>query len=298
MNSDISTASDTAVAGDEEQAPATPKSTREAIVRSTGSGYTLVRHAFVQKHQGRKRGSTLGRLVRERKRRELILYLLVLTAWEGQEGRSPWSAAVWLRALEVKPAPNLTWSRSSLSETWTELVRLKMIERSRQQRRSRITPRREDRKGVYVRPDGKTVAERYFNLPGEFWTDLWFDRLGLAGIAVLLILLKETNKEPEVHLTHADTAQWYGISESTAKKGYKELVDAGLVTFRDDHRRANFSETGLTTVRYYSLTGPFSTDARADARALARRERSRRLRSAKASSTTRANRVTPERRSS
>jgi hypothetical protein len=144
----------------------------------------------------------------------------------------------------LKPEPNLTWSRSSLSETWTELVRLKLIRRSREHRRSRITPRREERKGEYTRPDGKTLAEQYFTLPGEFWTNLSFDRLSLAGVAVLLILLKETNKTAEIHLTHAPTAEWYGFAESTAKKGHQELVDHDLVEVRDEHRRANYAENG------------------------------------------------------
>jgi hypothetical protein len=99
MNSDTMTAAAPLPEGDEERTPATPESTREAIVRSTGSRYVPVRHVFVQKHEGAKRGATLGKLVRERKRRELILYLLVLTAWDAEDRRSPWPAAVWLRAL-------------------------------------------------------------------------------------------------------------------------------------------------------------------------------------------------------
>jgi len=224
---------------DTDRSPATPESTRDAIVRATGSGYTPVRHVFVQKHEGKTRGSTLGRLVKQRKRRELILYLLILAVWDAEARRSPWPSAVWLRALTVHPSPSLTWSRSSLSETWTTLVKLKLITRRREFRRSRIGPRREDRKDAYVRPDGKTVAERYFTLPGEFWTGLWFDRLSLAAVAVLLIMLKETNKDAEVHLTYAETASWYGVSESTAKKGNHELVKAGLLNFRDELRRSN-----------------------------------------------------------
>ncbi len=282
MESDTAPASEGASVNDDERLPATPESTRDAIVRGTGSGYVPVRHVFVQKHEGKSRASTLGKLVQQRKRRELILYLLVLTTWDPEQRRSPWPAKVWLRALEVKPQPNHTWSRSSLSETWTELVRLKLVKRTREHRRSRITPRREDRKGgEYTRPDGKTLGERYFVLPGEFWTGLWFDRLSLAGMAVLLILLKETNKTAEIHLTHAETAHWYGISESTAKKGYQELVDHDLVEIRDEFRRANYAENGLTTVRHYSLKGAFSTDARASARAVAAKERSRRLRNRK-----------------
>lgn len=282
MNSDITRASDPEPADEADRSAATPESTREAIIRSTGSGYAPVRHVFVQKHEGKSRASTLGRLVKERKRRELILYLLVLTAWDADQRRSPWPAAVWLRALTVRQTPNLTWSRSSLSETWTSLVKLKLITRRRELRRSRITPRREDRKDVYLRPDGQSTENLYFTLPGEFWTNLWFDRLSLAGVAVLLILLKETNREAEFHLTYAETASWYGVSETTAKKGYKELVAMGLADYRDDVRRSNYTEDGLTTKRYYRLLGAFSTQARADVREQAAKERMRRRRKSKA----------------
>jgi len=282
MSSDTTKGGGSDPTGEDERSPATPESTREALVRATGGGYLPVRRVFVQKHDGANRGSTLGRLVRQRKRRELILYLLVLTRWSAED-RAAWPADVWLRALEVNVQPQLTWSRSSLSEAWTELVRLKLVNRRRERRLSKITPRREDRKTGYERPDGKAQADQYFTLPGEFWTERWFDRLSLAGIAVLLILLKETNKNDEVQLTHAETALWYGISESTAKKGYGELDGAGLVNVRSEYRMGNFSATGLVEERFYSLTGPFSTDARRASRAVAAKEMTARRRRAKKS---------------
>jgi hypothetical protein len=265
----------------EKPPPAGPDDTREAIVKSTGSGYVPVRHRFVQKHDGKNRASTLGKLVRGRKRRELLLYLLVLTAWDDAK-RSAWPAEVWLRALRVEDRPHLTWSRSTLSETWTELVRLKLVKRNREHRRSRITPKREDGKGEYTRPDGVREEDHYFTLPGVFWTELWFDRLSLPAIAVLLILLKETNKDKdEINLTYAETALWYGIGETSAKKGYQELKSEGLVDVRDEYRPSAYTEDGLTVKRFYRLTGEFSTKQRAAAREVADKERKKRLRQTK-----------------
>jgi hypothetical protein len=220
------------------------------------------------------------------------LYLLVLTAWDDAK-RSAWPAAVWQRALTVGNDPQLTWSRSTLSESWTELVKLKLIKRSREHRRSRITPKREDRKGEYTRPDGGRLDDHYFTLPGAFWTERWFDRLSLPAIAVHLILLKETNKATEVDLTYAATARWYGISESSAKKGYQELKRQGLVDERDELRRSDYTEDGLTVRRYYRLTGVFSTEERAAAREAAAKERRKRLRKAKSRPITKASTVVP-----
>ncbi|GAA4397899.1 hypothetical protein GCM10023153_22320 [Ornithinibacter aureus] len=281
MTSDISTDLESEEALDPDAVKATPESTRDSIVKATGSGYTPVRHILVQKYSGRNRASTLGKLVRERKHRELILYLLVLTAWD-DGARPAWPAAVWLRALTVSSKPNMTWSRSSLSETWTALVELKLVKRNRERRRSRITPRNESRRGVYDRPDGKTTANHYLVLPGAFWADLWFDRLSLAGVAVLLILLKETGKDEEVHMTYGEAASWYGFSESTAKKGFQELVAVGLAETRDTYKRADYAEDGYSVERWYWLTGDFSTAARESARKDAARARRMRARKVKA----------------
>lgn len=269
--------------GSEDDLPqATPESTRASIVLHTGGGYTRVRHSFVQKYEGKNRSSTLGKLVKEKRRRALVLYLLVLTTYS-DELHPVWAASVWLRALEVRDKPNLTWSRSTLSETWSELVRLKLVARRREHRRSRITPLREDRKkGAYTRPDGNVPADYYLLLPGAFWTERWFDRLSLPALAVLLVLLKETGKSEEVHLTHAETARWYGFSETTAKKGYQELEAAGLVAFRDEWKKDDYAEFGRTRVRYYRLESPFSTAERTAARAEADKERRRRARRARA----------------
>lgn len=277
------TTTETVSGADAEAVRSTPETTRATIVRSTGSGYTPVRHSFVQKFEAKKksRASTLAKLVRLRKRRELILYLLALTCWD-PEGKYPaWPAAVWLRALDAGPKATMTWSRSSLSESWTGLVGLKLVTRHRERRRSRITPRAETGKAAYVRPDGKRTEDHYLVLPGVFWTDLWFDRLSLAGVAVLLILLKETGKNEEVHLTHAETAAWYGISDSTAKKGYQELLDYGLATKRDEYIQADYAEDGVTVRRHYSLTGDFSTTAREKARKRAAAARAKRMRAAR-----------------
>jgi len=275
MNSDTIDGLGSPPTPEDEANRSTPDSARESLVRATGGGYTPVRRVFVQKHEkAADRSSTLGRLVRHRKRRELILYLMVLTRWD----RPAWRSEAWLRALTLGKDATMTWSRTSLSETWTELVNLELVDRRRERRLSKITPRREDGKEKYERPDGGLVVDQYFSLPGEFWTEKLFDRLSLAGVAVLLILLRETNKKDEVPLTHAQTAEYYGISASTAKKGYAELAAASLLSVRSEWRRDDNSATGLAEKRWYSLTGAFSTHSREAARKAARKESAARRR--------------------
>lgn len=261
---------------------ASSQETREAIVRSSGSGYTVVRHVLVQRHEGDDRTSTLARFIRTRKHRALVLYLLLLTAWD--KDRPPFAANVWRRALEVDDGTT-TWSPSSVSQAWSDLVAMNLVDRRRERRRAKLTPRREDGEAEYSRPNGETTIDRYFVLPGEFWTDRWFDQLSLPALCVLLIILKETNdKQHEIHLTYEQTARWYGVSAKSAQKGYKELAAVGLATVRRAVVKDAFAPEGLTFHYYYSLTGAFSTQSRSRARRAAKKAATSRQRKTAAAS--------------
>lgn len=243
---------------------ASPDLAREEMVRFTGRGYTDIRHVFVQKHSGTDRSSTLARLLRNKKRRALILYLMLLTLWDPKRG--PHRSEVWLRLLDVTGG-TMTWSPSSLSEAWTHLADVGLIERKRVKRMAHVVPQREDARKAYERPDGKKRIDRYFQLPGAFWTDKWFDALSMPALCMLLIILKETNdNNAEIHLTHEQVEEWYGISASSAAAGFAELEAAGLVSVRRDQVKAGLSTKGYTWHLYYSLNGDFSTAARAEAR--------------------------------
>lgn len=239
------------------------------MVARTGSGYTRVRHVLVQRHSGADRSSTLAKFLKNRKHRALILYLLLLTGWE--PARKPHRSEVWLRALQVDQGKR-TWSKSSVSQAWSDLVSMELVERTRENRLARVIPRREDANGEYFHPDGKTPINYYFHLPGEFWTEDYFDSLSLPALFVLLIILKETNEKAEVHLTYEQTADWYGMSPSSAKKGYLELRAAGLLNVREESETAPLATHGVTQHFYYSLSGPFSTKSREAARKKAKAE--------------------------
>ena len=242
---------------------ATADDTREAFVRRTRRGYTSVRHVFVQKHSGPDRPSTLARFCRNRKKRALVLYLLLLTVWQ-QDG-SPFRSEVWLRGLNVDGG-KVTWSKSSLSTAWSSLVDMGMATRTRTRRMADLTPKREDGAEDYNHPDGKTTINHYFALPGEFWTEKWFDTLSLPAICVLLVLLKESNEKEAVQLTYKQFDDWYGISVSSAQKGIGELRSEGLLDVRVEYLKAALAAEGFTQHHHYKLTGPFSTAARTAAR--------------------------------
>jgi len=239
------------------------------MVRFTGAEYTVVRHVFVQQHNGRDRSSTLAAICKNKKKRALILYLMLLTLWKPD--RDPLRSEVWLRLVAV-PDGSLTWSHSSLSEAWSNLVDMGLVDRTRVRRMAHLIPRREDTKSDYERPDGQKKIDRYFQLPGAFWTEKWFDTLSLPGLCMLLLLLKETNdNDAEFHVTRKQVEQWYGISASSAAKGFTELEDLGLVSVRRDQIKAGLALEGYTYHLYYSLNGDFSTAARSTARTAAKK---------------------------
>jgi hypothetical protein len=248
---------------------ATPDSARDDMVRFSGAEYTVVRHVFVQKHSGSDRSSTLAAICKNKKKRALILYLMLLTLWKPD--RDPHRSEVWLRLVTVTGG-SLTWSPSSLSEAWSNLVDMRLVDRTRVRRMAHLVPRREDTKSDYERPNGQKKVDRYFQLPGAFWTEKWFDTLSLPGLCMLLLLLKETNdSHTEFHVTHKQVEQWYGISASSAAKGFTELEDFGLVSVRRDQIKAGLALKGYTYHLYYSLNGDFSTAARSRARTAAKK---------------------------
>ena len=257
---------------------ATPEDTRREMTRLSARGYVQVRHILVQVPDGKDRGSTLGVVVHTRKHRALLLYLLLLTCWPWLEkNHAPLAADTWIRALTAKRGP--TWSPSTLSRAWADLEELGLIEeRSREGRAVRVTPRREDGRAPYEAPGGRSDRENaYFVIPDTFWKDEIFARLSLPGLAMLLVVAKDTNKASEMYLPYAKATEWYGLSPKTVQNGLKDLERHGLLHRREQVVKAPLSRTGATVRVWYSLTGDFGGDARASLQKRARTERNKRL---------------------
>lgn len=260
---------------------ATPEETRGAILRLQGRGYTQVRNIAVQLHDedpSGSRASTVAKMISGRRHRALILYLLLLAAWNGLANRDrPFEAGVWVRALTSGETGALTWSPSTLSRSWADLEELGLVSRTRTDRLVRVIPRREDGLADYEKPGGRSDPDnRYFVLPDAFWHDGWFAKLSLPALGVLLVIAKETNTDNEVHRTYKQFQDWYGIYHKTAEKGVRELVAAGLLSERRETVKAPLSKIGSTTHIHYSLTGDFGHAARSAMKVQARKEHARR----------------------
>lgn len=256
--------------------------TRTEMLRLSARGYSVLRRLLVQLPDEKldERGSTLGRMVTERRHRALQLYLLLLTCWPWLGTRKqPLPAAVWIRALTSSDSKAPTWSASTLSRAWKDLEELQLLEkRAREARAVRVVPRREDGKEAYEPPAGRRSREHlYFVLPDAFWKDELFAKLTLPGLAMLLIIAKETNSAKEMYLPLHMAQEWYGISAKTAQNGLNNLKEHGLLHVRKEPIKAPLSKTGWTTRYWYSLIGDYGTDARTALRKKARTERKARV---------------------
>lgn len=253
---------------------ASPAETRNDLLKMSGRGYTVVRHILRQlPAEETDRVSVLGPMVTERKRRSLQLYLLLLTVWPWlQAQQKPLPAAVWARALSTDRGRQ--WTVSNVSAAWADLESRDLIERHRLQRGVVVAPRREDGKAKYTKP-GLVKGDRretYFVLPAEFWTQEWFEKLSLPGLAMLLIIAGETSDKGEVWLTNTDAAEWYGFSARSIEAGIENLRHHQLLEERVEWIKAPLSAVGATQRHWYSLTGLFSATARADIQAAAKSE--------------------------
>lgn len=247
---------------------ASPEETREGLLRGQVRGYTQIRNLLVQLPEADadgSRSSVLARAVTERRRRELLLYLLLLGARpvvESQQEREPLAAAVWIRALTGPGEP--PWSTTTLSRAWSNLEQMGLLDTKREKRAKWVAPYREDGTGVpYEKPGGRNGRENhYFILPDSFWHSGLFAQLTLPGLAMFLLFLKETNKEPEFQISAERVEDWYGISRRSAQNGIDDLEANALLLKRPEREREPLSASGYTTRIYYSLTGEYSQTSR------------------------------------
>ncbi|TCU82270.1 hypothetical protein EDF48_11222 [Curtobacterium sp. PhB191] len=233
------------------------------MTRLSARGYTQIRHILVQlPERDKPRAATLAKVMHERKHRALLLYILLLTCWPWlQEQWKPLEGSVWIRALTAKGAP--TWSASTLSRAWADLVELGLVEKNRENRLVRVVPRREDGGAEYDAPGGRRDGwNRYFSIPDAFWNDEIFAKLNLSALVMFLVVAKETSRQSSVWLTYDDMEKWYGIKPKSAQNGLTELRQLGLVKRTVESIDAPLAPDGKTVHMHYALTNEFGYESR------------------------------------
>lgn len=236
---------------DEPAADAT--ATRLAMLGDARRGYVPLRKDFVQRPSG-DRASVLAQMVTSRMKVGLDLLLTIHALQPLKDAQEP---AVWARMIGA--------TTRTTTQALRGLERLRLVELSGPAARPEVTLLRENGDGnPWSAPSaGRSDDGRGFlTLPHEYWTDGVIDRLGLPGKAMLLILLRETQDphgRPWFAMAHARAKEWYGISERTAERGYRELRDTALVSERGYYVADPRHPRGRRYEIARALDDPFST---------------------------------------
>lgn len=236
--------------------PPTPtrQSTVAAIADRSNRSFIPIRRQFVQIDKG---PGPLATFVTNNDERGLDLYMMVLTACSHEPYDVALPAAVWGRALGLNPFQQRV--TAAISKVWSRLEERRLIERGRSGRWAQVTLLREDGSGdTYTRPDGRSVADRFFKVDHRYWHDRWFERLDLPGKAMLLIAL---SLGPGFYLPQERGPEWYGVSADTVGRGFAELEDMGLITYVKRFKEAPLSPVGYTEERRWTLQAPFGSES-------------------------------------
>ena len=243
---------------------------RASFLASARRGYAPLRKVFVQKTDPKKpRASVLAAMVTARQERALDAFLLLHALEPVLDKDRPLALGTWARILSSKGD---RWSTQNVGRAFEALEKRRLVSRVPKGRGILVQPLMEDGSGdPWDRPgsDSTTVGKGYMVIPHDYWTSGLSDELSMPGKAMFLIMLRETTQDLSFSMAIERAQEWYGISERTAERGYKELrkyeVADGqplLMEHRQlvaDHRLP----TGNRAVWHRALAQPYSQAARA-----------------------------------
>lgn len=233
-------------------AVASRNDTIAALLDRSNRDHVPVRTTFLQQGTGRRRTpGPLAALVSNRDERALDLYLLYRSVTSSGDYDVTLGAGVWARALGLSDSPS---ALSAVSKASRRLDRLKLIARSRDGSRAKITVLDESGTGDPYTHPGSARGQRYLKLPHAYWTDAWDLKLNLAAKAVLLIAL---SLDDGFVLPAERAPDWYGISADTAQRGLATLRDHGLLDLNVTSKPAPLAPAGFAVVHEYTLQAPF-----------------------------------------
>lgn len=247
----------------------TPEQARADLLASAKRGYFPLRKTFVQRPkdstdpEGRPspRASVLYDLVNSRNQAALDFYLLLHALQPILDG-TPLELATWAHIMSVKK----TVTASSVTRAISTLENLGLVVREDTSRAPVIRLLREDgSKDVWHKPGTKEEeGPGYFVLPHAYWTAGLAEELTLPGKAMLLIILADTQTPTSTAFSMpVERAQgWYGISERTAERGYRELSKSGWMRTKVQKIADKRHPARRREKHWRALEGPFSTASR------------------------------------
>lgn len=254
---------------DLEAQESTPEETRaDLLTRSKRSAAPILK-AFVQNpdRKSKDRPGPLRQFVNNGDLRGLQAFLLLHAIISSGGESDDWSTSLpigaWARALGTTVGAEPASSRAAVSKIFRRLENRKLITRAStgKNRLVKVTILRPDgHGGAYTRPGHKN-ADTFLKLDNKFWIEKYYEQLDISATAMLLVSLHE---KPGFELPTEKVPEWYGWSADTAERGFKKLETLGLLQIDKRTRKAPLTDSGLTTVNVYNLTGVFALNEAPD----------------------------------
>lgn len=248
-----------------------PKQARTELLDAAKRNYFPLRKEFVQRPKGVTdlrgrpvpRASKLYDLVHSRNQVALDFYLLLHALQPILEG-TPLPLATWAHIMSVRKPVTAT----AVTRAIATLEKLDLVVREDDSRSPVIRLLLEDgSRDDYVKPGtAEEAGPGYFTVPHAYWTTGLAEELTLPGKAMFLIALAETHSPGKQAFSIAveRVPEWYGISERTAERGYRELiVEAKVMRFKVK-KIADKRHPAKRREEYWrALDAPFSNASRA-----------------------------------
>ncbi len=235
---------------------------RAMLLRTKRHG-APIRNVFVQlpgSGNRTSRGSVLAKFGRGTYLDAFLLIHALASAKEPYEVTYP--AGTWARALGLDENTGSDDEDLSTGKTqWSKIVRklqdLNLIERKRAG--NHVSWQLLDESGdgtAFVRPK-KTADGHWFSLPEGYWLQGHNRELSLPAKIMLLIAL---SSKPDFALPLERVKDWYGVSRSTAQRGFKELEEVGILTHETEWRLDPDNPRMWSEERHYALLGPYAPE--------------------------------------
>lgn len=241
----------------------TPADMRKALLKAAKRGYVPLRKEFIQKRRAERdtpRGSVLAEFVTNRRQRPLDAFLLV-HALNPIMQDDPLDLWTWARLLSAgsRCTPN------AASKCFSVLEEMGLVKREQEGRRTIVRPLMEtgETSTAWTRPgeDPDEGGPGFFVIPHAYWTTGLSEKLTMPGKAMFLVLLHDTQSPNSLTFSAAleRMALWYGLSERTAERGYRELRAAGVLAEHVQRVSDPRHPTGRRAVHHRALLKPYGT---------------------------------------
>ncbi|PLS27439.1 hypothetical protein CGZ88_0966 [Bifidobacterium anseris] len=237
------------------------RKTVEALLSKSRRAFVPIDKSFIQLPRGsEKRKSILSEFVHNGDERGLKAYLLISASISSADKNGKWHTSLplqaWARAFGCyETTEKIIVGKNAASRILNRLQNYNLIKKARLSGGKELDVEllsQDGSGGQYSRP-----KKRFVRLSYDFWRKRYDQRLSLAAIAMLLVVLGE--KQPCV-LPAERMPDWYGWSPDTAERGLRELVEKEVLCKKKMRREAALSPSGYAVVNEYTVKKPFDND--------------------------------------